>query len=78
MGGKTVHMVEASCLRYSLIANRWENDDHGVGSPSLNIGRYRASSCYLGGHIYIFGGIAQGGYYSNVVERLKVKFSIVK
>ena len=53
-------------MRYSLTVSQWQEE-----IPSLNIPRKLASSCHLGGTIYVFCGKGLDDIYLNSIESLQ-------
>ena len=54
----------SSVSRYQIAGDKWE------GMPALNEARRSASACYVGGYVYVMGGLGV-----NTIERLDVTAS---
>ena len=67
IGGESGSQRLVSCLRFILATMKWD-----VHVNSLNTGRSKASSCFLGGNIYVFAGHGQQAKYLSSIEQLKV------
>ena len=55
--------------RHDLATNMWE------AMPSLNMARYRASSCILNQTLYVFVGLGDYGSFINTVEKMDLSGS---
>ena len=73
IGGKIDGSRQTSCMRFNLSSCAWED-----GMPPMSVTRSGASSCSLGGHMYVFCGTSSNGSFLDSIECLKLYMSANK